>query len=57
LDLALQAYAKRLLLFHHAPYRKDSEMTEIKTHCEDLAAKNRSDIVIDAAKEGSEFTL
>lgn len=57
LDLALQAHAKRLILFHHAPFRKDSELTAIKTHCEDLAAKNRSDIVIDAAKEGSEFTL
>ncbi len=57
LDLALKAHAKRLLLFHHAPFRKDSEVTAIKAHCEDLAAKNRADIMIDAAKEGSEFTL
>ncbi|MBC8179276.1 MAG: MBL fold metallo-hydrolase [Deltaproteobacteria bacterium] len=57
LDLALKAHAKRLVLFHHAPFRKDSEVTAIKAHCEDLAAKNRTDIMIDAAKEGSEFTL
>jgi len=57
LDLALKANAERLVLFHHAPSRKDSEVTAIKVHCEDLAAKNRADIMIDAAKEGSEFTL
>jgi phosphoribosyl 1,2-cyclic phosphodiesterase len=57
LDLALKAQAKRLYLFHHAPSRKDSEVTAIKAHCEGLAKKNRADIMIDAAKEGSEFTL
>ena len=57
LDLALKAHVKRLYLFHHAPSRKDSEVTAIKMHCEDLALKNRADIIIDAAKEGSEFTL
>ena len=57
LDLALKARAKRLVLFHHAPSRKDPEVTSIKAHCDDLAAKNGADIMIDAAKEGSEFTL
>jgi ribonuclease BN (tRNA processing enzyme) len=57
LDLALKAHAKRLLLFHHAPSRKDSELTSITARCEEIAAKSRSDIMIDAAKEGSEFTL
>ncbi len=57
MDLALKAHTKRLFLFHHAPSRKDSELTSIKERCQEIAAKNGADIMIDAAKEGSEFTL
>ncbi len=57
LDLALKAHARRLILFHHAPSRTDADVTSIIEHCNDLAAESQSDIIIDAAKEGSEFTL
>jgi len=57
LDLALKARTKQLLLFHHAPARKDAEVAAIIERCSDLAVEGNHDIVIDAAKEGSEFTL
>jgi len=57
LKLALESHAKRLILFHHDPTRKDPEVVSFKNHCENLAKKKKVDIVIDAAKEGSEFTL
>ncbi|MFH1975371.1 MAG: MBL fold metallo-hydrolase [Pseudomonadota bacterium] len=57
LNLALKAHVKRLTLFHHAPSRKDPDLTAIMGHCEDLVVKNKADITIDAAREGTEFTL
>jgi len=57
LKLALESHAKRLILFHHDPTRKDPEVVSFKNHCENLAKKKKVDIVIDAAREGSEFTL
>jgi len=57
MELALKAHAGRLILFHHAPARKDTDVTAIVKRCNDLAAENQHNIVIDAAKEGSEFTL
>lgn len=56
LELALSAQVGRLILFHHAPARKDMDVTAIINRCNNLAAKNRHDIIVDAAKEGSEFT-
>ena len=56
-DLALKAQVKKLVLFHHDPSRKDPEVASIKAHCEELARKSHSDMVIDAAKEGSELTI
>lgn len=57
LDLALQAHAKRLMLFHHAPARKDGDVAAVIERCHDIASENGHDIIIDAAKEGSEFVL
>ena len=57
LELALKAHAKKLILFHHDPSRKDPEVVSFKNHCEDLANEKKVDIAIDAAKEGSELTL
>ena len=57
LDLGLKAQARRLILFHHAPSRKDADVDSIIEHCNNLAAENQHNIIIDAAKEGSEFTL
>jgi phosphoribosyl 1,2-cyclic phosphodiesterase len=57
LDLALKARTKQLILFHHAPARKDADVDAVIERCRNVAAENRRDIIIDAAKEGSEFTL
>jgi phosphoribosyl 1,2-cyclic phosphodiesterase len=57
LDLAVTARAKRLILFHHDPNRKDPEVSAIKVRCEELAAERRAGIRIEAATEDSEFKL
>ncbi len=56
-DLAVKAHVKRLLLFHHAPARKDAELAAIIERCRKIAERDNLDMMIDAAKEGSEFTL
>jgi phosphoribosyl 1,2-cyclic phosphodiesterase len=57
LNLAMEARVKKLLLFHHDPSRKDPEVASIKAHCEDLAMDEGADILVDAAREGSELTV
>jgi len=57
LNLAVEAHAKRLILFHHAPARKDEDVDAIIARCNHLAEANNHDIIIEAAKEGSDFTL
>ena len=54
LHLATEACAKQLILFHHDPSRKDPEIASFVDHCRDVAAKSNTDIIVDAAKEGSE---
>ena len=56
-DLALKAGVKALLLFHHHPPRKDDEVDVIVSRCRDLALKNGSDMVVDAAREGHEIQI
>ena len=56
-DLAEKAQVKRLILFHHDPARKDSEVTAIKIQCQDLAVKKNLPLIIDAAKETDAFVL
>jgi ribonuclease BN (tRNA processing enzyme) len=56
-DVAHRAKAKKLVLFHHDPSRKDSEVTAIKSQCEKLATAKNSTMIIEAAKEGSELAL
>ncbi|MBW1900282.1 MAG: MBL fold metallo-hydrolase [Deltaproteobacteria bacterium] len=56
LNLASEAHAKRLILFHHDPSRKDPEIASIVAQCQELAGRNNDGIVIDAAKEGAELT-
>jgi phosphoribosyl 1,2-cyclic phosphodiesterase len=56
LNLASEAHAKRLILFHHDPSRKDPEIASIVAQCQELAGRNNDGIVIDAAKEGTELT-
>jgi len=56
-NLALKARTQRLILFHHAPARKDADLSAVVEECRHAAMDGNHDIVIDAAKEGSEFTL
>ena len=50
-QMACKANVKRLILFHHDPSRKDSEVTAIEHRCEYLARKLNSNMIIEAAKE------
>jgi phosphoribosyl 1,2-cyclic phosphodiesterase len=56
-ELAHKANIKKLILFHHDPSRTDAEVAGIKALCEDLAEKNNSRVLVQAAKEGSEVVL
>jgi len=56
-ELAVKAHAKQLLLFHHAPARTDAELAAVVEKCRRLTEEEGHPIVIEAAKEGSEFTL
>jgi phosphoribosyl 1,2-cyclic phosphodiesterase len=55
--LALEARTKRLILFHHDPSRKDGDVAAIKTRCEELVDGDTSDLIIEAAREGSELAV
>jgi len=56
-ELAYNAGIKKLILFHHDPYRTDKEVKTIELLCKDLAEKKNSAIMIQAAKEDSEIDL
>ncbi|SPD76196.1 Metallo-beta-lactamase family protein [uncultured Desulfobacterium sp.] len=53
INLAKKAHVKRLVLFHHDPYRTDAAMSEIIIRSQELAAG--LDLVVDAAKEEDEL--
>jgi len=57
IDLALKANAKKLVLFHHAPERKDSDMIKLTILCQDLIKEKSADLEIEAAKENSVLVL
>jgi phosphoribosyl 1,2-cyclic phosphodiesterase len=57
MDLAMKANARELILFHHNPSRKDDEMAIIESQCRELALKNKSDIIVHAAREGYEIQV
>jgi len=57
IDLALKAQVKKLVLFHHAPERKDSDMIKMVIHCQDLIKDKDGALQIEAAKENSSFEL
>lgn len=54
MDVALKANVKELILFHHNPSRKDDDIAVIESQCRDLALKNKSDMIVNAAREGHE---
>lgn len=57
IDLALNAHVKKLVLFHHAPERSDSDVIKATIHCQDLINEKGSSLEIESAKENSVFTL
>lgn len=57
LELALKAGVKHLMLFHYEPSRTDQDVALIEKKCRELAGKDRADIKIEAAREGSGVTL
>lgn len=57
INLALKANVKKLILFHHAPERKDSDMVKMVIQCQDLVKEKESALQIEAAKESSSFEL
>ena len=57
IDLALKANVKKLVLFHHAPERKDSDMIKLTILCQDLIKEKNADLEIETAKENSVLVL
>lgn len=57
IDLALKAHVKKLILFHHAPERKDSDVIKMVILCRELIKERNSELQIEAAKENSAFEL
>jgi ribonuclease BN (tRNA processing enzyme) len=53
MDLALEADVKKLLLFHHDPWRTDQEVSEMVARAQELVRGANSALFVDAAKEGS----
>lgn len=56
-ELAHRADVKRLVLFHHDPSRKDSELKKIENACRKLARKKNPAMIVEAAKEKSVLKL
>lgn len=56
-ELAVQAHAKRLILFHHAPSRSDEEVKAIVEGCRRACAEMGHNLLVDAAMEGGELML
>lgn len=56
-ELASRAGARRLILFHHDPPRKDTELQTLKTRCEGLAKERKSNIAVELAREGVTLSL
>jgi len=56
-ELARRSEAKRLILFHHDPPRTDAQIREIEVLCRGLAADKNSDLMIEAAKENTQFEI
>ena len=55
--LAEEAGAKRLLFFHHDPTRSDDDLDSIVGRLKDAAAARGSDLLMEAAMEGTQHTL
>ena len=57
IDLAIKAQVKKLVLFHHAPERKDSDLVKIAILCQDFIKEKGISLDIEAARENSVLVL
>lgn len=56
-ELALEAGAKRLALFHHEPDHGDALLDEITERAREIAARGHGRLEVGAAAEGQQITL
>jgi phosphoribosyl 1,2-cyclic phosphodiesterase len=57
IELAEASKAKQLFLFHHDPFRTDSDMDRMTADAQALAQKVQPDLKVEAAKEGRTVVL
>ncbi len=57
IELAVKARVKKLILFHHAPERKDSDVIKMVILCQELVKERDPELKIEAAKENSTIEL
>jgi len=57
IELTMEAGVKRLFLFHHDPFRTDTDMDQIEADAQTFAGKLDKDLKVSAAKEGETFVL
>ncbi|HVU28634.1 MAG TPA: MBL fold metallo-hydrolase [Verrucomicrobiae bacterium] len=55
--LAVKASVKKLFLFHHDPARSDRQVDALLQHARKLAAKQKSKLKVEAAREGMTIQL
>lgn len=51
--LAVEAEVRKLLLFHHDPWRTDKAVSEMVARCKTMIKESGADIEVDAAREGT----
>jgi phosphoribosyl 1,2-cyclic phosphodiesterase len=56
-DLALRAGVKKLLLFHHDPWRTDREVAEMVGRAQELVRGANAELVVEAAQEGTTVSV
>ena len=57
IKLAQESQVKKLILFHYAPERKDSDIIKMAILCQNLVKEKISDLQVEAAKENFIFEL
>lgn len=55
--LALEAGVKRLLLFHHDPWRTDTAVGAMVSQCQKILREGNSDCLVEGAQEGASFSV
>jgi len=56
-ELAVEAGAKRLALFHHEPEHGDTAIDEITDRAREVAVRRKGRLEVVAAAEGMQLTL